>query len=348
MKYLSPLQVILFIVGIIFVFFAVDGFKRKRLNILHFIIFFGGSAIVILFSISSRLLEAFGKYFGVARWSDLLVYLAIILLWYLFLMTNNRLIKNGITTTKLARAISIQWARWSLQNTIDTVIIMPTYRQSKKVKDLIQQILDIGIGVVCVDDGYNGDLADYLCKEFETENVVILSHPFNMWQGAALQTGQQYIIDKLPHIHYIIHFDSDGQHQVKDIAQFKSAFQNNPSLDIVLWSRFLEWSGTIPFYRKLHKKLQLLFTKILIGIRLTDTHNGFRMIHRKAIEKLEITMNDFTHASEIEFLIKNNKLQYQEVPVDILYEDEHISWWQSVWNAFRIAKNIIYQLFFFR
>jgi hypothetical protein len=40
MKYLGPLQVIFFIASIIFVAFAIDGYKRKKLNILHFVVFF--------------------------------------------------------------------------------------------------------------------------------------------------------------------------------------------------------------------------------------------------------------------------------------------------------------------
>jgi hypothetical protein len=65
-------------------------------------------------------------------------------------------------------------------------------------------------------------------------------------------------------IPYIMHFDSDGQHDIKDIPTFLSTLQQSPDLDIVIGSRFLEVKSDIPFWRKFNKKGQILFTRIVI------------------------------------------------------------------------------------
>ena len=121
-----------------------------------------------------------------------------------------------------------------------------------------------------------------------------------------------------------MHFDSDGQHDINDIPTFLAAFQKNPSLDIVLGSRFLS-ENDIPAWRKFNKKLQIIFSKFLTGLHLTDTHNGLRMMKYTTLPKLTITLNDYSHASEIETLIKSHKLTWQEVPMHVIYEDRHLT-----------------------
>jgi hypothetical protein len=98
----------------------------------------------------------------------------------------------------------------------------------------------------------------------------------------------------------------------------------------------------------INKKLQILFTRIIIGLPLTDTHNGLRMMRHHTLPLLTITLNDYTHASEIEFLIKQNNLKRKEVPMHVIYEEHHITGGQPLSNAITIAKRIIYRLLFFR
>lgn len=64
-----------------------------------------------------------------------------------------------------------------------------------------------------------------------------------------------------------------------------------------------------------------LFMRVVVGLHLTDTHNGFRVLRMRALPKIRITLNRMAHASEIEHLIAQNKLSYAEVPVHILYTE---------------------------
>ena len=46
-----------------------------------------------------------------------------------------------------------------------------------------------------------------------------------------------------------------------------------------------------------------MFTFIFSGMRLSDTHNGYRVIKKSVLPKLKLTFNGMEHASEILELI---------------------------------------------
>lgn len=102
------------------------------------------------------------------------------------------------------------------------------------------------------------------------------------------------------------------------------------------------------WWRKFHKKGQILFMRLFVGLKLSDTHNGYRVIARKALPKIHITLNRMAHASEIEQIIKDEKLNYAEVPITVLYSEYSLKKGQKLSNATNIAKEILYKKFFFR
>jgi len=91
-----------------------------------------------------------------------------------------------------------------------------------------------------------------------------------------------------------------------------------------------------PFVRKMFLKGGAFVIFLMYGIRLTDSHNGFRAMSRKAAQKIQITSDGMEHASEILEQVKKKRLKYMEVPVRIIYTDYSIKGGQSTFNSFRI------------
>jgi polyprenyl-phospho-N-acetylgalactosaminyl synthase len=56
-------------------------------------------------------------------------------------------------------------------------------------------------------------------------------------------------------------------------------------------------------------------------VKLSDAHNGFRALSRKACQRIDITQDRMEHASEIVEEIVKKKIKYREVPVIIKYTD---------------------------
>jgi len=89
----------------------------------------------------------------------------------------------------------------------------------------------------------------------------------------------------------------------------------------------------------------LLFTKVLSGIRVSDTHNGFRALSSFAAKKMVITLDGFAHASQILDLIKANRLRYVECPVHIFYSPETLAKAPSSWRMFKVVKDLLKEMF---
>ena len=345
--HLNPLQFIIIISSIIFFLFGIDLYKRKKTTILHLIIFIWGSSLLILFSLNTNALDKFWSFFGLTRWADLIVYSAIILLAYFYIVLLNTVNKQEITQTQITREISINNAQWNLWNA-ETIFIIPAYWEKDTPIKIIWKILTEWYGIVLIDDGKNEDLVEKLHTKYTWKPIVTIKHIVNLGQWWWLETWAEYVRRFWKNVKYVVHFDADGQHRLEDLKEFQKAFEEDSNLEIVLWSRFLGSTVNMPKSKEFTLKLWILFTRIFSGIKLTDTHNGYRMMKKETLDKIHITMNRMEHASEILDIIKNEKIKYKEVPIVVIYSEYSISKWQKISNGFKIAKNLIYQKLFFR
>ena len=89
-----------------------------------------------------------------------------------------------------------------------------------------------------------------------------------------------------------------------------------------------------------------LFTWMFSGIKLTDTHKGFRASSRAAAHRIAIQENRSAHASEILHDIHQYGLRVTEIPVTILYTDYSLSRGQSSWNALSVVGRIVWRKLF--
>ena len=341
------LQFIIIITSVIFFFFGIDLFKRKKTTILHLLVFIGWSFMLIIFSLDLDLLNRFWSFFWLTRWADLLVYVAIIILAYFYISLLNTISRQDIKQTTIIREVSLRDAAWNLWNS-DTVFIIPAYNENDTPINTIWQILSKNYAVILIDDGKNWDLIENLHKKYNWKPIVTIKHIANLWQWWWLETWAEYIRRFWQNIKYVVHFDADWQHRLEDLKEFQKAFKEDPDLEIVLWSRFLWSTVNMPKSKKLTLKLWILFTTIFSWIKLTDTHNGYRMMKKETLDKIHISMNRMEHASEILDIIKTKKIKYKEVPIVVIYSDYSISKWQKISNSLRIVKNLIYKKMFFR
>jgi hypothetical protein len=97
----------------------------------------------------------------------------------------------------------------------------------------------------------------------------------------------------------------------------------------------------MPLSRKIILKLGIFFTLCISGIKLSDTHCGFRALSRDAAKKIVITRDRMAHASEILDLIKVHRIRFKECDVKIRYSDETLAKGQSALGAFTIVKDML-------
>lgn len=215
-------------------------------------------------------------------------------------------------------------------------IVIAAYNEEKSIAGVVKNLIRHGYkNIIVVDDGS----ADNTFSFAKKAGANVVQHKVNQGQGAALRTGIQYALSK--GADYIITYDADGQHRVEDIPRLLAPVQSG-NYDIALGSRFLKGSKTkVPFVRLITLKGSIFVLYLFYGIKLTDAHNGFRAMSRKAAQKIKITCNRMAHASEFIEEIKRNKLRYKEVPVTILYTEHSKRKGQSSLNSFRILWQMI-------
>lgn len=217
----------------------------------------------------------------------------------------------------------------------DTYIIIPVYNEATVIKSVIQDAIKKFSKIVCVNDGSSDNSA----REILKTKARLVSHPINLGQGAALQTGVDYALQD-PKAEYFVTFDADGQHSLEDVSRMLRIIKKD-NLDIVVGSRFLGEAQDITLFKKLILKGAVLFSNATTGIKLTDAHNGLRVFNRRFAENLNITMSDMTHASEVTHRIADGGYKYKEVPVTINYSEYSKSKGQSSLNAVNIVFDLL-------
>jgi len=213
--------------------------------------------------------------------------------------------------------------------------VVPLYNEERVIGDVVRRARRTFPNVVCVDDGSTDDSA----RQAEAAGAVVVRHPVNLGQGAALQTGFDFSSSQ-PDMQYVVTFDADGQHQIDDVIEM-IALARRDRLDVVFGSRFLDDRTRPSRLKKLVLRAAVSYTNLTTKTRLTDAHNGLRLISRHVVQRLDITQNRMAHASEIVAQIGSMNASYAESPVHILYTDYSRAKGQSLWNAVNILAELV-------
>ena len=218
----------------------------------------------------------------------------------------------------------------------DTWLVIPLYNEATVVREVISQARTVFPHVVVVDDGSK----DASAREAAAAGAVVVRHPINLGQGAALQTGFSYVLEKT-NADYVVTFDADGQHSPTDAAAMVAAARDE-DLAVVLGSRFLEGPSPVGWLKRLVLRTAAGVSSHTSGMRLTDAHNGLRVIRRDVLAQLDLRQNRMAHASEIIRKIGATGMPWREFPVHIVYTDYSRSKGQSLWNSVNILVDLLF------
>jgi glycosyltransferase involved in cell wall biosynthesis len=195
------------------------------------------------------------------------------------------------------------------------LLIIPAYNEEKNIISVLEEIksYNFDLDMVVVNDG-SKDNTGALIKKMGINSI---SHPYNLGYGAALQTGFKYA--KQWDYDYVIIFDSDGQHDPKNLITMINEISKG-QIDIVTGSRFLE----LPFPQvdilKLSvMKLLRLIIKSTTGVKVTDPTCGLKALSKKTYNYYSNMGNYPADFPDADIIIKMLKLGYtiKEIPVNI-------------------------------
>ena len=215
-------------------------------------------------------------------------------------------------------------------------VVVAAYNEASVIGRVVTDLLRHRYAVVVVDDGSKDDTG----RVARAAGAKVVTHPVNLGQGAALQTGIQFAIGN--GAEYIVTFDADGQHRVSDAAAMVDRIRDG-DLDVVLGSRFLGSATNMPASKRVLLKVARYFEWMSTGVRLTDAHNGLRVFNRPFAEGLRLRMTDMAWASEFLTRVASSHARWAEYPVTIDYTDYSRGKGQRSLNSVNIGVDLLMQ-----
>jgi hypothetical protein len=160
-----------------------------------------------------------------------------------------------------------------------TLIIIPAYNEATKITKVIERIraASPAVDILVVNDGSRDETAGIAAAA----GALVVSHPFNMGYGVAIQTGYKYA---LAHDYdYLVQIDGDGQHDPTFISALLAPVQQG-EVDFVIGSRFL---GGESYQPSLPRRIGMaLFRGIVtrvVGKRISDCTSGYQAFNRQVM-----------------------------------------------------------------
>jgi len=160
------------------------------------------------------------------------------------------------------------------------LIIVPAFNEAGNVQRVVGEIVQSGLSadIIVIDDGS----VDNTVLEARKTAATVLSLPFNLGIGGAVQTGLLYARDHGYEI--AVQVDGDGQHDPEFIPELLAPIKDGRT-DMAIGSRFLPpfLGYQSSFVRRIGINFFAWLLSALTGYKIADATSGFRAFNHRAI-----------------------------------------------------------------
>ena len=175
---------------------------------------------------------------------------------------------------------------------------MPAYNAEKTLRMTFDELPHEYIDEVILVDDASRDSTVNIARELGINTIV---HRENRGYGANQKTCYQEALRLGANIVVMIH--PDYQYSPKLVTAMASMVASG-LYDVVLGSRILvgvTLKGGMPAYKYIANRFLTFVENILLGVKLSEYHTGFRAFSRKVLETLPLEKNsdDFVFDNEI-------------------------------------------------
>lgn len=192
------------------------------------------------------------------------------------------------------------------------ILAIPAFNEGHTIEAVVRQAARHVGRVVVVDDGST----DLTSARAERAGATVLRHPSNLGKGAAIQTAIRWARSQ-DEVEALALMDGDGQHDASDLPRLIRALVDL-QLDIVVGSRFLGCHNA-PLYRLFGLHVLSASAHLGSGVPLTDSQSGYRVLSRRAIDRLALRESGFAVESEMQFEAARLGLRVGEISIEIRY-----------------------------
>jgi len=158
-----------------------------------------------------------------------------------------------------------------VSKTPEVSIILPAYNEAPTIDKVIQRIKDVledkfEFEILVINDNSKDDTSAVA----EKTGVRIISHPYNIGNGAAIKTGIRNARGNV-----LVMLDADGQHDPDDIPRLLALIGN---YDVVVGARTRTSDSAI--HRNIANQIYNWLASYVSGRKIEDLTSGFRAIKK--------------------------------------------------------------------
>lgn len=192
------------------------------------------------------------------------------------------------------------------------LVVIPALNEAEQIAQVVQQVKKEvpEAQVLVVNDGSS----DQTEQKAVVAGAKVLSHPFNMGYGVALQTGYKYALQY--GFDYVLQMDGDGQHDPRYLQGLLKEVQEG-GVAVAIGSRFLgEGEYQVSLLRRVGMRLFGFIASRLSGQKITDPTSGYQALNQRAIEfcTRDAFPGDYPDA-DVLIMLHRAGLRFREVPV---------------------------------
>lgn len=160
------------------------------------------------------------------------------------------------------------------------LIVVPAFNEEASIRSAVSEMMMApgNVDVLVVNDGS----VDETARRAEATGAKVISLPFNLGIGGAVQTGFQFA--RQQGYDLVVQMDGDGQHDAGFLDDLVTPVLNN-EVDMTIGSRFIP--PNLGYQSSFIRRIGInFFARLLSGLtqsRVTDPTSGFRAYNRKMI-----------------------------------------------------------------
>ncbi|MEX0655374.1 MAG: glycosyltransferase family 2 protein [Phycisphaeraceae bacterium] len=189
------------------------------------------------------------------------------------------------------------------------LLIVPAFNERESIAKVVRELRAQApfADVLVIDDGSTDGTPHHVPR-----TATVVSLPFNLGIGGAMQTGYRYAA--LHGYDFAVQVDADGQHPADQVPGLLDALHTTGA-DMVIGSRFIEPGGYQQSFSRM-AGIRVLggLIQLLTGKQITDCTSGFRAVNRRVIQAFAHWYPEDYPEPEVAMLLHRGGFQVCEVP----------------------------------
>lgn len=178
------------------------------------------------------------------------------------------------------------------------IVIMPAYNAEKTLRQTYAELPHEYVDEVILVDDSSKDSTSVIARELGITTII---HAENKGYGGNQKTCYREALRHGADIVVMVH--PDYQYSPRLVTAMASMISSE-HYDVVLGSRILggkSRKGGMPLYKYISNRFLTLFENIMLGVKLSEYHTGYRAFSRAVLESLPIERNsdDFVFDNEM-------------------------------------------------